>query len=313
MSGFREVIGWHSALGGELAVLFDGEQRTVAPDIGAVTAHVKGQIAKELDAQFGGLSADRLPLPVEMPLDQPFPQQGVGVLFCPGPQCFAVMPGQGAGPVPPGRAVLIMQNTESGMVIEPGSLLLGPGAEGGVLFWILVRPGLEQRISQGIGPTLSKVEIHPLVLLQRCISAWSGPEGVQVNEPLIGQVLAIEEPGVQGIARGRAVGRSGGIRRGQGEHLPDADAMVGQQLEPTAAGFAKAAADGAARQGSGMQQHPGAAPLSRLGRVNSGWIHGGLFVSQGWLLQKSAASPRSWPAMPSRATRSKNCSRVSVP
>ena len=54
-----------------------------------------------------------------------------------------------------------MQNTESGMVIEPGSLLLGPGAEVGVSFWILFRPGLEQCIPQGIGPSLSKIEIHP--------------------------------------------------------------------------------------------------------------------------------------------------------
>ena len=142
---------------------------------------------------------------------------------------------------------------------------------------------------------------------------WGFPEGFIADEPLVGQVMAVEEPGVQGIAGGRAVGRAGGIRRGQGEHLPDADVMVGQQLEPSATGLSEASTNGAARQGGGMQQHSGTAPRSSLGRVNSGLIHGGLFVSQGWLLQKSAASPRSCPAMPSRATRSKNCSSVSVP
>ena len=64
----------------------------------------------------------------------------------------------------------------------------------------------------------------------------------------------------------------------------DADAMVGQQLEPTAAGLTKAAADGAARQGGGMQQHPGAAPPPGLGWVNGGLIHGGGLVTQGWRL-----------------------------
>ena len=248
-----------------------------------------------------------------MPLDQLFPLQGVMVMLRPSPQCFFLMPGQRKGPVPPGCAVLIMQNPETGMVLKPGALLVSPGLEGSMSRLILVSPGVEQRIPQGIGSSLGEAEIHMLASLQGGISAWSGPEGVIADEPLIGQVLAIEKPGVQGIARRRAVGRAGGIRRGQGQHLPDPDVMVRKQVEPATAGISKAAANGAARQGGGMQQHPGAAPPFSLGRFNSGLIHGGPLVSQAWRFQNREASPRSCPAMPSLATRSKNCSRVSVP
>ena len=246
-------------------------------------------------------------------MDQLFPQQRVIVLLRPGLEGFVVMPGQRQRPLPPSGVVLIVQNLETGMVLQPAALPLRPALEGGMSRWILLRPGGKQGIPQGSGPLLGQAELHTLCTLQRCISPWSGPECFFADEPLVGQVLAVEEPGVQGIAGGRAVGRAGGIRRCQGQHLPDADAMVGQQLEPTAAGLTKAAADGAARQGGGMQQHPGAAPPSGLGRVNGGLIHGGALVTQGWRLQNSAASPRSCPAMPSRATRSKNCSSVSVP
>ena len=223
------------------------------------------------------------------------------------------MPGQGERPLPPGFVVLIVQDAKTGVVVQPGALLVRPALEVGMSHWILLRPGIKQGIAEGSGPLPGEAEVHMHRSLERCISSGSSPEGVTADESLIGQVLAVQEPGVQRIAGGRAVGRAGGIRRSQRQHLPDADVMVGQQLEPTATRLSKAAADGTARQGGGMQQHPSAAPRFSLGQVNSGLIHGGLFVSQGWLLQKSAASPRSCPAMPSRATRSKNCSSVSVP
>ena len=51
------------------------------------------------------------------------------------------------------------------------------------------------------------------------------------------------------------------------------------------------------------------------GATASRWIAAppSLITPRNWRHQNSAASPRSWPSMPSRTTRSKNCSRVSVP
>ena len=93
-----------------------------------------------------------------------------------------------------------MKNLKTGMVFQPGALLQHPVAEVGVSRRILVTPGLEQCISQGIGPLLGQAEIHALFALQWCISARSCPERCLMDEPLVGQVLSIQEPGVQGIA-----------------------------------------------------------------------------------------------------------------
>ena len=65
------------------------------------------------------------------------------VLLRPGLEGFVVMPGQRQRPLPPSGVVLIVQNLETGMVLQPAALLLRPALEGGMSRWILLRPGVK--------------------------------------------------------------------------------------------------------------------------------------------------------------------------
>ena len=148
MPRFGEIIGRNATLRGEFAVLLDREQVAVAPDISAVGAHIKRQVAEQQHTSVSSQLPDRLPLPVQMPLQQLDAQQIIGMVFAPAVQGTAVVAGQLTGPAPPGSLMLSMQNAEPGVIIEP---ILGaaPGFKGVATALTLLRPGLEQGISEG--------------------------------------------------------------------------------------------------------------------------------------------------------------------
>ena len=75
------------------------------------------------------------------------------------------MPGQRQRPLPPSGVVLIVQNLEKGMVLQPASLSLRPALEDGMSSWILLTPGGKQGIPQGSGPLLGQAELHTLCTL----------------------------------------------------------------------------------------------------------------------------------------------------
>ena len=74
-------------------------------------------------------------------------------------------------------------------------------------------------------------------------------------------------------------------------------------MDPATTGFTEAAADRAAAKSRGMKQKTCASGGSRH------LVHRWPGFSQGWPLQNRAASPKSCPAIPSRTTRSKKCSK----
>jgi hypothetical protein len=58
-------------LGGKGSIGLNRKQPAVTPDIRTVTGHIKGQISKDLHPQLIGKASHRLPLLIQMPLQQP--------------------------------------------------------------------------------------------------------------------------------------------------------------------------------------------------------------------------------------------------
>ena len=226
----------------------------MAPDIGAVMGHIEGQIAQDLHPQAAGQRQQPQPLDLQLPLQQGLLQQGVLLVPVERGQGPALAAGQGFGPLPPGRlAVEPAQHHEAAMVLQPELLLEGPGFKAAALVLALVRPALPQPASQELGALGRRRQVEAGAGARR-----QGIEVSRLQQAVVHQGLAIEQPGVEGKAAGGAIGGAAAIGGGQGQQLPHPHALGGEQLNPGGGGLAKTAAGRGSGQGRGVQQHSAA-------------------------------------------------------
>ena len=183
-------------MGGEFAVLLDGEQGAVAPDIGTVGAHIKGQIAEDQHPALLCQRSDGLPLAVQVPLDQLHLQQRLAVAVAPALKRSLPMRRQGCGPAPPGALVLIMQNAVAGVVLQPG-LCFAPGTEGFLALLALTGPAAQQGCGQRLAALVGQRKIHPVNTLRGGVGAGERSLVLVADEPFRRQIRCIQQPGVQ--------------------------------------------------------------------------------------------------------------------
>ena len=234
----------------------------MGPHVGTVVGHVEGQVTEHLHARALGLLAQLQPLALELPLEQFFRQEPAGLLRRDPAQGLALTPGQGLGPHPPGLAPLEAPNHhEKGVVGQPAPLAAAPAGEGLLLLGRLRRPAAGQGFPHGLAAGRHGVQI------QAACPSGRPRQHLQVGplqKALLYQLLAVEQPGVEGRATGGAVGGAGAVGGGQGQQLPNPDAVAAEQGQPVLAGLAKAAAAPGARQGRGMEQYAGTTQVGGL-------------------------------------------------
>ena len=182
-------------------------------------------------------------------------QQGIALVALELGQGPGLAAGQGGGPLPPGRlAVEPAQHHEAAMVLEPELLLQAPGLKGAALELGLLRPALEQQPGQDLGALGRRRQVEA--------GAGARRQVLQVEllqQAVLHQALAIEQPGVEGKAAGGAVGGTAGIGGGQGQQLPHPHTLGGEQLDPSCSGLTETAAGRGTGQGRGVQEHSAAA------------------------------------------------------
>ena len=260
LTGGREVIGWHAALGGEPAVGTHGEQAATAPDIGAVVGDVEGQITHNLDVATAGVLQQPLPLPLQLPLQQGFPLEGLGVLTFERLECGAAATGQRCRPLPPGPLlILAAQHHVAAVVLQPERLKGAPVRQCPVLMIGPVGGATQQRLGQQVRTLIRQGDVEML----RITAAGQRLQIGGRDQAIEHQLLTVEQPGIEGEAAGGAVRRAGAIGGGQRQQLPAADALISQGIDPGMGHAAEAAAGRRARQGRGMEQNAG--PPHRVG------------------------------------------------
>ena len=104
------------------------------PAVGAVIGDIEGQIADDGDALFFGVAVDALPLPAALVLRPAV--EGDLIRQCLPPVChrFGLAVSDGSGPCTPGdgRAEVVAQRHEEGIIFEPGGVLLFKAADPGI-------------------------------------------------------------------------------------------------------------------------------------------------------------------------------------
>ena len=197
----------------------------------------------------------RLPLLLQLPLEQGLLQQGRPMLLIEGLQGRSLAAGQCSRPGPPGLArVELPQHDKAAVIHEPIALLLAPGRKGllGGLIpaWVV----LQQRLRQGCGAALGEFKVQSPGLP----ASGNGAQILLREQAGLHQGIGIQEPGVQGEGAGGAVGGAQAVGGGQGQHLPGLDALAGEGIDPLVGGGPKGPAGRCARQRRDVQQDPSA-------------------------------------------------------
>ena len=119
----------------------------MAPDVSAVMGDIEGNVADHLHADAAGMLKQLLPLHLQLPLEQGFPQQRLRVGLVKGLKGRASPAGQGGRPRPPGLTTLVLfQDDKAAVVLEPMAFLPLPLLKGLPDTGIPVRVTLQQRI-----------------------------------------------------------------------------------------------------------------------------------------------------------------------
>ena len=206
LTGLREVIRRHTALQTETSGALHREEAAMAPDVSAVMGDVEGDVADHLHADAASMLKQLLPLHLQLPLEQGFPQQRLPVGLVEGLEGRAPPAGQGSRPRPPGLTTLVLfQDDKAAVVLEPMAFLPLPLLKGLPDTGIPARVTLQQRIRQSRRATLGQVEVQPRLLLGRGESA----QVFSAEETSGQQRLRVQEPGIQ---RERTRGAVGGAQ-----------------------------------------------------------------------------------------------------
>ena len=140
------------------------------------------------------------------------------------------------------------------MVGEPEGLLGRPLRKGPLLGGALLGPTLSEQPGQVVAAQGGRSQVEEIAAARGQARQVSG-----LQQAVVDQGLAIEQPGVEGKATGGAVGGAAAIGGGQGQQLPHPHALGGEQLNPGGSGLTKTAAGRGSGQGRGVQQHSAAA------------------------------------------------------
>ena len=153
-----------------------------------------------------------------------------------------IMHRQRLGPLPPGQSVVVLtQNHECGMILQPARLISPPAIKGAVLRMGLLLPATLQHLGQGTCTLISQPEIN---CRGRGACTRQRFQIPLLKKPLIEQIPGIKEPGVDRKTGRGAVRRTRSIRRRQRQHLPDTNTLICKGADPVPGGLAKPSTDG---------------------------------------------------------------------
>ena len=186
--------------------------------------HVKGQIAQDPHPGVGRLTLQQPPLPFAAPLQQGLFEKVVGPAPLQETQGAGMALGERAGPLPPGPPPMdAAQHHEAAVIAQPGRLGPLPDPESLLQRRGLLRPADPQGHTEGRCPLNGQTQIEHIAPIVRT----GKPVAIGGAEPALGhQVVDIDQPGVEGRAAGGAVGRAGAVGGGEGQQLPNANAMA---------------------------------------------------------------------------------------
>ena len=124
LAGRAEIIRRHPRHADRLALLIQLKQLRVRPHVRRIIGNKDGDVAHQLDAALGAVSAQVQPLIIKRELDRFFHLQRFGILLAELRKRRGIAVGQRTRPIGPySICMLLTQNNKRNIVVEPRSLL----------------------------------------------------------------------------------------------------------------------------------------------------------------------------------------------
>ena len=152
--------------------------------------------------------------------------------------------------------MLTAEHHEGGVITKPTCLVDAPSLKGLVAIGRLPCPTQTQRSGQCIGPLTGQGEIK--VFAPRCLRRSRLRKSLHIigsDESLVAQILGIEQPGIDGETRRRAVGRARSIRWSERQYLPHPDSVASQRMQPASSSSTERAAHRCSGKSGWMQKN----------------------------------------------------------